>query len=406
MARLRRRGSAPPAGADTMAIRTLGTADRMAARRTPPPLWADLVAPPPPEAELDGVVKADVCVIGLGATGLSAAEHLARRGAKVVGLDAGPIGGGASGRNAGMLSAGLAPFHHDLIEIVGRTRAIELYQATLTELAALRDDPDAGVEWTGSLRVAHHEVEAADCRRQLEIMRRDGLPVEEYHGPEGAGLLFPWDGRLHPAKWTRKHAEAARTAGASLFAYTEAQHVGERDVSTSTGEVRCRSVVVAVDGGLERIVPALDGVVRTARAQMLATGPTWEIELARPVCSRWGYDYWQQLPDGRIVLGGQRDHGGDDEWTHRAEPTDQIQSALDATLREHLGVVHAPVTHRWAGSIGFTDDGLPTIARLGASTIAVGGYNGTGNLIGPMLGRAVADLALGDRSPTAELFTY
>ncbi len=393
------------AESDLIAIRTLGTAADAPLRRTPSPVWNDLAGLAPPYPELDGTVQADVCVIGLGAAGLSAVLHLADQGVDVVGLESGPVGGGASSRNAGFLLAGLAPFHHDLIEVVGRQRAIDLYQVTRDELARMRDDTPPGTRWTGSVRMAATDVEARDCARQYEVMRRDGLPVERYESDTGVGLYFPEDGVFQPTVRVRWMADRARDRGARLYAYTEAQHVGERDVSTATGEVRCRAVIVAVDGGLERIVPALDGVVRTARAQMLATAPTDEVRLPLPVYSRWGYDYWQQLPDGRIVLGGGRDHGGDAEWTLRTRPTKTVQRMLDELLRERLGVRDAPVTHRWAGSIGFTADGLPRIARMGRSTIAIGGYNGTGNVIGPMLGRAAADLAMGRPSALVELLS-
>jgi glycine/D-amino acid oxidase-like deaminating enzyme len=122
---------------------------------------------------------------------------------------------------------------------------------------------------------------------------------------------------------------------------------------------------------------------------MLATAPTSEVEVRRPVYARWGYDYWQQRPDGAIALGGARDVAGESEWTSDATPTSPVQEALERRLRDRLGV-HAPITHRWAASVGYTADGLPIVSEVRRNVWAIGGYSGTGNVIGTLLGRGMA----------------
>ena len=157
----------------------------------------------------------------------------------------------------------------------------------------------------------------------------------------------------------------------------------------------CGAVVVAVDGGLERVVPRLAGEVRTARLQMLATGPTAEVNIPRPVYARWGYDYWQQLADGRIAVGGQRDRFAAAEWTDDPTPTPEVQAALDTVLRERVGVRHAPVTARWAACVGYSTGPLPVCRQVATGVWAVGGYSGTGNVLGSLYGRAATRQALG-----------
>ncbi|MEX2324186.1 MAG: FAD-dependent oxidoreductase [Nitriliruptoraceae bacterium] len=387
----------------TIAIRTVGTTSVSATRRAPAPLWAETTPPGPPDPQLAETIVADVCVIGLGMAGLAATLRLAEQGADVVGIEAGPVGGGAAIRTAGILRAGLAPFHHDAIERVGRDRAVALYQATLEELEHRRATADPDVRWTGSVRLASSKVEEADCARQLEVMRRDGLPAERYSGPDGDGLLFPHDATVQPAAYTQRLAAKAREAGARLHSFTQAQHVGERDVSGHTGEVRCRAVIVAVDGALEQLVPALATTVRTARVQQLATAPTRQVRVLRPVLARWGTEYWHQLADGRVIVGGAQDIAGDEQWANSFEPTETVQQHLESTLRNRINARDPAITHRWAGLTSTTADRLPRIVRLGSSTVVVGGYNGVGNVLAPMLGRAAADLALGKASPLAEL---
>ena len=372
----------------------------------PPPAaspWWDR-HPRTPFPPLDGDASCDVAVVGLGGSGLACVGELRARGARVVALDAGVVAGGAAGRNGGFLLGGLAAFHHDAVSALGRARAVRLYRRTLAELERIAAETPAAVRRTGSLRVAASDAEREDCARQLAAMRADDLPVEPYHGPEGVGLLFPADAASDPVARCLALADRGARAGARLHERTRVCDVvagsGGVEVRTERGTVRAASAVVAVDGRLARLLPELAGAVRTARLQMLATAPVRDHAIPRPVYSRYGYDYWQQLPSGEILVGGARDLGGVAEWTDDATPGDAVQGALDRLLRDIIGV-RAPVTHRWAASVGYTADGLPVAAEVRPGVLAVGGYAGTGNVVGAMCGRAAAAAALGDRDALA-----
>lgn len=353
--------------------------------------------------QLEGHLTADLCVVGLGGSGLTAVVAALVAGRTVIGIDAGTVGGAAAGRNAGFLLAGMAPFHHDLAAAVGSERAVGLYRLTQTEISRMAGETPDDIRLTGSLRIAASDEELADCVRQMEVMRSDGLPVEPYEGAEGSGLLFPGDGVLQPLSRCRRLAGRVVEQGALLFEQTEAVEITGSRVSTPFGRVDCGSVVVAVDGRLDTVIPELAGRVRTARAQVLATEPLPEARFPRPVYTRWGYDYFQQLPDGRLVLGGFRDRALDTEWTSEAEPTDEIQGHLESYLRGQLGV-SVQVTHRWAGSIAFTDDHLPVLEEVRPGVWACGAYSGTGNVVGAICGRLAAHRALGLPAPGFDLF--
>jgi gamma-glutamylputrescine oxidase len=182
-------------------------------------------------------------------------------------------------------------------------------------------------------------------------------------------------------------------------------------VTTPVGRVTARrGVVVAVDGGLERLVPSLTGRVRSARLQMVATAPADDVVIPRPVYARYGLDYWQQLPDGRVALGGGRDVGGEDEWVPSrpvdgppaADVSPPVQAHLERLLRDDIGTA-APVEHRWTGVVGFTPDALPVLAEPTPALLAVGGYSGTGNLVGPLCATWAADRLLGRPNRLPEL---
>ena len=134
---------------------------------------------------------------------------------------------------------------------------------------------------------------------------------------------------------------------------------------------------------------------------MLATAPTAE-SLPRPIYLRGGYEYVQRLPDGRVTLGGFRDAGGGAEWD-TGVPSETVQGRLERFLRDNLGV-SAPVTHRWAAPVGHTENGLPVLEEVRPNLWAVGGYSGTGDVVGALSGRLAAWLAVGVRASEADLF--
>jgi glycine/D-amino acid oxidase-like deaminating enzyme len=125
-----------------------------------------------------------------------------------------------------------------------------------------------------------------------------------------------------------------------------------------------------------------------------------------PHYARHGFDYWQQLQDGRIVLGGFRDFSILTEMTDDETTTDSIQQALDAFLVELLGE-QPTVTHRWAGIFGLTQDLLPLVGPVpGHDGVWVAaGYSGHGNVLGLLCGELIADALLGREDPLLPLFS-
>lgn len=123
---------------------------------------------------------------------------------------------------------------------------------------------------------------------------------------------------------------------------------------------------------------------------------------SHPIRTRWGRHAWVQLPDGRVIVTDSTEHP--DSTRDDADGSDADEDRMTGLVRDEAGATSA-ITHRWQATSGFTDDRLPIIARLGPATIAVGGYNGAGDLLGPMLGRAAANLAMGRDSQLADLLT-
>ncbi len=354
--------------------------------------WDGIEHPVRPSLTHDA--EADVCVVGLGGSGLSAAREARALGARVIGVDAGRIAGQAAGRNGGLLLGGMAAFHHDGVTQWGDAAAA-LYRFTLEELLRMRRDTPHETWWHGSLRVWEDETEREDCERQYTAMQRDGLRVERYAGPEGVGLVFPDDGACHPVRRALVLAARAETEGATLYEQTRVCAVHEGAVELTNGAViRAPTILVCADGALASLLPAAADRLRQVRLQMLATAPTDDVQIPRPVYARFGYDYWQQLPDGRVLLGGGRDQCEAEEYTTRDTPSASIQGWLEHRLRTRIGTM-AAITHRWAAQVTYTRDELPVVDTFAPGVWGVGGYSGTGNVVGALCARGAARRSLG-----------
>jgi glycine/D-amino acid oxidase-like deaminating enzyme len=342
-------------------------------------------------------VEADVCVVGLGGSGLAAIDACLGAGVSVVGVDSGTVGHGAAGRNGGLLRAGTSLFYHDALATYGH-RAARMYSATVVERERILRRFPSLARRCGYLRLAHDEAEMQDCRRHLKALQADGFSASWYEGALGAGVLIPDNAAIDPLARCRAEATAAMSGGARLFERTAAHRLTSGRVETADGAVRCRVAIVAVDGALATVLPELEGRVWPMRLQMMATGPHPAGLLPHAIGTRWGWDYGQQLPDGTIAFGGCRDAGGDAERTFDTTPTPDVQSALDRRFHEVTGETPR-VTHRWTGTGGYTADGLPILEQVRPDVWAVGGYCGTGNLFGAACARSAAQRALGDAAP-------
>jgi gamma-glutamylputrescine oxidase len=362
--------------------------------------WLEEAEQPLPRAAV--VRIPDVEIVGGGVTGCSCALALAEAGLRVRLHEAREIASGASGRNGGFALRGGAMAYDVARRELGPDRARTYWQLSedaQRRMAALAGDAYRAV---GSLKLAFDDDERAELRAEYDVLVEDGFDAEWLDDPPPAlrgryagALLHPEDGALQPARWVRRLARVAAEAGAELV---------EDSRVASLDDLEANRVVVATDGLGSGLVPELDGSIRPTRGQVLVTEPLPELLFERPHYVRHGFDYWQQTPDRRLVIGGSRDAGLDDEWTDAETVTDVVQERIEALAAELLG--RPPhVTHRWAGIWGTTDDLLPLVGPLpGNERVWVAaGYSGHGNVLGFAAGELVARALLGDRDPILDV---
>ena len=364
------------------------------------PFWLEEAGEPFARRTLDGAVE--VAVIGGGVTGCSCALTLASAGRRVRLYEARELAGGASGRNGGFgLWGGAMPY--DLArEQLGRARARSYWRMTARYVDRLAELAGDAFRRVGSLRIATDAREREELVSEYDALREEGFAVEWHDALEGRarelfhGAIFhPGDGSLTPGRWIGRLAARAAEAGAEL---REHARVGSLD------ELDADRVVIATDGYTRGLVPELDGAIRPVRNQVIVTEPLAERLYPLPYYGRYGYDYWQQLPDGRLVVGGRRDADLEAENTGEEALTPAIQESLETLTRELVGRL-PQITHRWPGIFGSTADRMPLAGALpGQERVWVAaGYSGHGNVLGLACGDLVARAILGDTAPELEL---
>jgi len=364
------------------------------------PFWLDEPRPTIATALLD---RADVAVIGAGITGCACALALARCGLSVRVHDARGIAEGASGRNGGFALRGGAARYDVARETYGAEGAQELWRRTEGALDRLESVAGDAFRRTGSLRLAADDEERAEILGEYEALRADGFAADwrddlPHLRPDFRGAIFhPLDGAVQPARFVRRLAGLAAESGVAFQDHRRVESLDDLDAE---------QVVIATDGSGRGLLPELDDAVWPARGQVLTTEPLEERLFDYPHYARHGFDYWQQLTDGRIVLGGFRDFSILTEMTDEETTTEPIQHALDAFLVELLGRM-PEVTHRWAGIFGLTQDLLPLVGAVPGSpgTWVAAGYSGHGNVLGFMCGELIAAAVLGAQDPLLELFS-
>jgi gamma-glutamylputrescine oxidase len=367
------------------------------------PYWLEDEAVPRASTTHEG--RMDVAIVGAGVTGCSAALTMARGGLRVRVHDARGVAEGASGRNGGFALRGGATRYDIARETYGRDAARELWHWTelaLDDMAALGGD---SITRPGSYRLAADEEERDEIRGEYEAMREDGVAAEwvDYLPPALEGkfargaLMHVSDGAIQPARFVRRLAALAAGAGAEIR---------EHDPVTDLSALDAEHVVVATDGYGHGLVPELNDLIWPTRGQVIVSEPLDRMLYDRPHYARQGFDYWQQLPNGRVVLGGFRDVSIMDELTDVEETTPTIQRSLESFLAELIGE-QPRVSHRWAGIFGLTQDMLPLVGRVPTRTNlwVASGYSGHGNVPGFACGRLIGEAILGDTSsPQLKLF--
>lgn len=381
-------------------------------------LWEATAPAAPGTWPLTGHVKVDVAVVGGGFTGMSAALHLAGKGVSVAVLEGAEIGFGGSGRNVGLVNAGMwvlpSAITSELGDVYGPRLLALLGNApsAVFDLIA-RHGIDCEAVHKGTLHCAWGRRGVEDITERARQWRELGAPVELLNAPKtleltgtaayAASLLDKRAGTIQPLAYVRGLAAAAMHAGVRIHtgtAVTQARDSGSAwELGTGSGGTLSSSWVIVATNAYTRSGSAWPGIqdelVRLPYFN-LATAPL-PPDLAASILPE-GQGAWdtrkvlssfRRDASGRLVFGSVGALRGPGQKIHR----DWGQRALGKLFPQLKGVAFE---HAWYGSIGMTANALPRFHQLDRNVVSFSGFNGRGIAPGTVFGRELARLVLGE----------
>ncbi len=392
-------------------------------------LWLDgALAAFAPRSRLESDVDVDVAIVGAGYTGLWTAYALAERdpGLRIAVVEAETVGYGASGRNGGFVSAGIAGearvyrrAHSD--EAIVRAERAMIDGVDWIGAAVAREGIDCGWVKSGAYRVATSPPQLARLEAGLDGKRARGYtdddtwfvtPAEIASEVRIAGVLggtyTPHCARVDPARLARGLADACERRGVAIYERSPAVSIEPRRVVCSTGTLQAEVVVRATEAFTTRLPGERRSYLPLA-SHMLATEPlpaaVWD-EIGWAGCApvadqHYQFVYAQRTPDGRIALGGRGlsyRRGAVIREADEAQPA--IHSSLEQALRRLFPATAATgISHRWGCFFAAPRDWSMSVHYDRSSGLAcAGGYSGHGVVASSLAGRTLADLIGGTES--------
>jgi gamma-glutamylputrescine oxidase len=367
----------------------------------------------PPVTPLEGGIRADVCIIGAGYTGLSAALHLAERGFSVVVLEAERIGWGASGRNGGQLGIGQRKDQRSLEERLGKEWARRLWDLGVESNALVKEliarhaiacDLKPGLiyaAWKKSDADWHRsEVEHMASEYGYTKMRyltreeiRETIASDCYHG----GIYDEEGAHLHPLNYALGLARAARAKGVVIHEESRVTGISRTDpatVKTAKGSVRAAHVVLACNAYLGALEPRVAGAIMPINNFIIATEPLGDEARAlirNDACvqdTKFVIDYYRLSADGRLLFGGGESYSPN-------LPKDLAAFVRKPMLRVFPQLKDKRIDYAWSGSVAITLKRMPHFGRLEPNIVFAHGYSGQGINIATLGGKLIAEAIAG-----------
>lgn len=369
-----------------------------------------------PREPLQGDTRCDVCIIGGGFTGVSAALRLAELGYQVVLLEAQRIGWGASGRNGGQ--AGGDPRHDvdELEDILGADLARkhwDLHYSGLDYLRGLIEQHRIDCDWqAGIIHTGYNRKERDWTCNYVDKLQREYdadfiefIDSDRIHERVGCakyscGLRDGRSGHLHPLNFVRGLARAAEAAGAQIFEASKVQEIVRGQplrIRCATGEVSCDKLVLGCNGYLEQLEPRIASKIMPINNYVLATEPLSDEranllirEREAVADSKFVVNYFRLSADNRMLF------GGGETYSHRF-PRDLKNFVRPFMLKIFPQLEDVAIDYAWGGTLAVTMNRFASMGRLDNIYYAQG-YSGHGVVLATFAGKMMAEAINGDDS--------
>ncbi|SDD43211.1 NAD(P)/FAD-dependent oxidoreductase [Ruegeria marina] len=380
----------------------------------PPSYYAANAEHLKPFPEAAGTLDCDVCVIGGGFTGLSAALHLAQRGYDVILLEAQRVGFGASGRNGGQVGQGQRLEQEELEKIVGHEHARALWQIARQSVDLVRElsasdlvhaDFHSGIIHADHReRFVRHSHDHARHLREtygyegIRALDRDEIRYmvasDAYHG----GCIYEDAGHIDPLQFALGLARMAVAAGVRIFEGSKVHALTETDpaqVRTEKAEITARFVVMGCNGYLGRLNERVAARVMPINNYIVATEPLSPdrqeslIRENRAVAdSKFVINYFRFSDDHRLLFGGTESYG------YRF-PADIATKVRRPMLEIFPQLADVRIDHAWGGTLGITMNRMPHYERLAGNILSLSGFSGHGVALATLSGQIAAETIAG-----------
>ncbi|MDW7746113.1 FAD-binding oxidoreductase [Halomonas sp.] len=367
----------------------------------------------PERAALAGEVSCDVCVVGAGFTGISAALHLAERGFSVVVLEAVRVGYGASGRNGGQIVNSYSRDMDVIEEQYGADTARALGDMAFEGNRIIRERVERyAIDCDlrdGNLFAACNARQMQGLRehkalwerygyRELELLEGQAVnrevDTERYTG----ALVDHGGGHLHPLNLVLGQAAAVESLGGRIYEYSPVTGVAHGEpvvVRTAGGSVRADRVVMAGNAYLKDVLPEIEGKSMPCGTQIITTEPLDEARaralipngLAVEDCN-YLLDYYRLTRDNRLLYGGGVNYGGSD-------PADIESVIRPKMLTTFPSLDDVKVDYAWSGTFLMTLNRLPQFGVVNDNVYYAQGYSGHGVTCTHLAGRLIAEVMTG-----------
>lgn len=372
---------------------------------------------------LTGGRSADVCIVGGGFTGVSAALELAERGYSVVLLESRRVGWGASGRNGGQVGSGLRTGILEVERLVGRERARMLWDMTEEAKSIIQErirrygiscDYKSGNLLAstrerflpGMAAEAEHLAKYYDYDRNQMLSReqiRELVDTEAYCG----GRLDGGGGHLHPLNYLLGVAEAAESLGAKLYEGSEVRDIrwgSPCEIITAQGSIRAPHVLLCGNAYLGHLVPQIGGKIMPIVNHVLATEPLGEArakQLIRNDCcvhsTKFVVDYYRLSADQRMLFGGGE--------TYTSEELPDVKNFVRKyMLQVFPQLSDVAIDFGWSGTLAITMNRLPHFGSVRKHGFFAQGFSGHGVALTQLTGRLMAEAVAG-KAERFELFS-
>lgn len=375
--------------------------------------YAASANPAPAHPRLEGEVRADVCVVGGGFTGISAALHLAERGYDVALLEAERIGWGATGRNGGQICTGFSKGMGVVEDRVGAEAARACWAVAEEAKALIRErvakhNIDCALKW-GYLHAATKPSRMEGLKQYQESLARYGYEdtrlldrfamLERLKSPAYHGAL--WEGgagHFHPLNYALGLAAAASDAGVAIYERSPVERIAtapQPAAYTAEGVVRANHMVLAGNAYLGSVSRPLYRRIMPVASYVLATEPLGENGAQATLPgddavsdTNFIVDYFRLSEDRCMLFGGRASYS-------QIRPRDLFAFMRPRLLKVFPQLADARLDYCWEGNIGITVDRMPDIGRLSGDVWYAQGYSGQGVALAGIYGKILAEAIAG-----------